>query len=114
MSASTTSLAVPGIQGGAAALLVGATLALALLQAWPKPGRPVALLFPPGLAATDALLAVLAEPGWDLIGVASAGPFALVLAAPDTAAAATGTLRRPAGAWAALHLPGGMPCGARP
>ncbi|MBY0335211.1 MAG: hypothetical protein K2X11_01270 [Acetobacteraceae bacterium] len=94
-------------------LLIAATLGLALLQALPKAGMPVVLLFPPGTSPDQALLAVLAAPGWDPIAVRPFGPFALAFAAPGVAEATAGGLRRTAGAWAALHFAGVAPCAAR-
>ncbi|WP_439599263.1 hypothetical protein [Falsiroseomonas sp.] len=67
-------------------LLLGlATAGLGLAQAQPRPGQPLALIFPPGMTEGAALLRLLAEPGWDPVSIGRVGPFALVLVAPTRA-----------------------------
>lgn len=70
-----------------AAALLGAAL-------WPRAGQAVALVFPPGLSPAPAFAA--AE--WRVLRTARAGPFALVVLAPETAAADPALLRRATGA----------------
>jgi hypothetical protein len=76
-------------------LLAASTLALLVLGAWTRPGRPVALLMPPG----EAGAAAFAVPGWRVLRIGTAGPLGLLVAVPETAAAEAGALRRATGAW---------------
>jgi hypothetical protein len=88
-------------------LLAAATLGLGVAQARPRPGDPLALVFPAGVTEAEALLQLLARPGWDPIALRRLGPFTLALVAPPAVADAT-----PAGAWFALPAFGRAPCAA--
>jgi hypothetical protein len=90
--------------------LLGSAAVLLLLAAWPRAGQPVLLVLPPGAAAGAAF----ATEGWRIRRLAAAGPFALLLAAPETAAAEPGALRRAAGAMLAIAARGGADCAPAP
>lgn len=94
-------------------LLGAATVGLAAMQAMPKAGLPVLLVFPPGLDADRALAGVLAVPGWDPALVRGFGPLAIAIAAPAGPAADAGMLRRGSGAWISVLAPGRAACAAR-
>ncbi|MGX9963239.1 hypothetical protein ACVFYP_07935 [Roseomonas sp. F4] len=86
-------------------LLAAATLGLGVVQAQPRPGDPLALVFPAGVTEAEALVQVLAHPGWDPIALRRLGPFTLALVAPPSTADAA-----PPGAWFALPAFGRAPC----
>ncbi|WP_372622572.1 hypothetical protein [Falsiroseomonas sp.] len=100
----------PRIAAAPLALLAGATLALGALQAWPREGQPLLLLFPPGRTEDAALLGVLAVPGWDPVALRRLGPFAAAIAAPAALDASGAALRRASGAWLALPALGWGGC----
>jgi hypothetical protein len=79
-------------------LLIGSAAALALVSAWPRAGHPVLVILPPGAAVGPAFVAE----GWRILRVTQAGPVAVLVAAPDTASAQPGVLRRAAGAVLAI------------
>lgn len=87
-------------------LLAAATTGLGVAQAQPRPGQPLALVFPPGVTEGAALLSVLAEPGWDPITIRRLGPVTLALVAPTSLASAS----NPAGTWLVLPAFGRAPC----
>jgi len=96
---------------GPAWLLLGvATIGLLALQALPRAGLPVLVVFPPGLGPDRALAGLLAVPGWDPAMVRAFGPFAVAIAAPADSTAESGTLRRGSGAWLTLSAPGRAAC----
>jgi hypothetical protein len=100
----------PRVAAAPLALLAGATLALGTLQAWPREGQPLLLLFPPGGTQNAALLGVLAVPGWDPVTLRRLGPFAAVIAARADPEASGAALRRMSGAWLSLPALGWGGC----
>ncbi|SFK52885.1 hypothetical protein [Falsiroseomonas stagni] len=99
--------------GGAWVLLGLATLGLLALQAMPRAGLPVLMVFPPGLGADRALLGVLGVPGWDPAMVRPLGPFTIAMAAPALRDADVASLRRESGALLILVAFGRAACAAR-
>jgi hypothetical protein len=93
-------------------LLGGVTLGLLGLQAVPRAGLPVLLVFPPGLHPDRALAGVLAVPGWDPALVRDLGPLVIAVAAPADGLADAAALRRGSGAWLTLSAPGRAACAA--
>lgn len=94
-------------------LLAVATLGLLALQAMPRAGLPVLLVFPPGLGADRALLGVLAVPGWDPALVRALGPLTIAIAAPALPGADAALLRRESGALLIVAAIGRAACAAR-
>lgn len=94
-------------------LLGAATIGLAAMQAMPRAGLPVLLVFPPGLDADRALAGVLSVPGWDPALVRGFGPLAVAIVAPAGPAADAAVLRRVSGAWISVIAPGRAACAAR-
>ncbi len=99
---------------GTAWLLLGAVaLGLPMLQAMPRDGLPVLLVFPPGLGADRALAGLLGVQGWDPAMVRSLGPLTIAIAAPALPGMEAGRLRRNSGAFIVLAAIGRAACAAR-
>lgn len=78
-------------------LLAATTLALAGAAMWPRAGHPVLLVVELGAEA-----APLGVEGWRLQRLATAGPFGLLVLAPEGQDVDPLHLARAAGAWAVL------------
>lgn len=94
------------------ALLALSSLPLVALQAVPRPGAAVLVLFS-GADADAALLRVLTAPGWDPVRAGRIGPFGFVFAAPGQSGAEPAALWRDSGAALVLAAPGIGACAGR-